>query len=148
MCQCLICGCCWWNYCGVCCGGCHEAFCVCSYWICKPDDLRLIDPVCCHICAFDGWGHNCLCSGIICCAPRSVQEWSGLRSAGRTAADLNKQTIIINNTSPTIYMPQQEMSYQLSPNYPPPQGYGSPYYGSPNVTANVGPEGVNAKLNF
>lgn len=151
MCQCLICGCCWWNYCGVCCGGIHEAFCVCSYWLCKPEDLRLIDPECCHVCACDGWGYNCLWYGIICCAPKAVMEWSGLRTAGKTASDLNKHTVIINNTSP-IYMPQQQEMVYPGPNY-------SPYGGPPqNFNVNVGvgggyqgsppPYQMNAKINF
>lgn len=166
MCQCLICGCCWWNYCGVCCGGIHEAACVCSYWLCKPDDLRLIDPECCHVCACDGYGYNCLYYGIICCAPRAVQEWSGLRAAGKTAADLNKQTIIINNTSPVYMMPNNmEMGYmQQNQN----MGNMGMYAGNPNynntamgmnvnaggmgmnvyANSNSGPQGVNAKINF
>ena len=44
MCQCLICDCWWYNYCGVCCGGCHEANLIYSWWCCKPEDLRMIDP--------------------------------------------------------------------------------------------------------
>jgi hypothetical protein len=60
-----------------------------------------------------------------------VVEWSGLRAAGKTASDLNKNTIIINNTSP-IYMPQQEMS-----------NYMSPYGGNPNFNANYAPNPNN-----
>lgn len=122
MCQCMLCGCVWCNYCGVPCGGCHEAFCVCSYWICKPDDLRLIDPLCCHICAWDGWGYNCLWEGMICCAPLAVVEWSGLRVAGRVYSDVNK-TIVVTNTSPTIMM---------SP------GYNANMGGNVNMNMNMG----------
>ena len=157
MCQCLICGCCWWNYCGVCCGGVHEAACIYSCWLCKPEDLRLIDPECCHICACDGWGGNCLWSGIICCAPSAVMEWSGLRAAGKTAADLNKQVIVINNTSP-IYMthemgnPNMEMNYQGGANY---QGGGN-FQGGSNfqganyqggVQGGIGINGVGVNVN-
>jgi hypothetical protein len=74
--------------------------------------------------------------GIICCAPEAVVVWSGLRAAGKTASDLNKTTIIINNTSP-IYMPQQEMSYQGGPNYM------SPYGGNANFNTNYAPNPNN-----
>ena len=168
MCQCLLCGCCWWNYCGVCCGGIHEAFCVCSYWLCKPQDLRLIDPECCHICACDGWGYNCCWYGIICCAPKSVMEWSGLMTAGMNAGMVGKQTVIINNTSPIMMNP--DMSYQNTGrtdsgfgaggvNVNSGYGYGGnpgqqPGYGSPGqnpqmqMQMNQGPQGANAKINF
>ena len=116
MCQCMICGCWWLNYCGVCCGGCHEANLIYSWWLCKPEDLRLLDPVCCHICACDGLGYNCLWEGSICCAPKAIVEWSGLRAAGKTAADLNSgKTIIINNTAPSpVYMQQPGMEYKMT----------------------------------
>ena len=158
MCQCIICDCIWWNYCGVCCGGIHEASFCWSYWCCKPDDLRLIDPACCHICDCDGFGYNCLYYGVICCAPKAVIEWSGLRTAGKTASHLNNQTVIIHNQSP-IYM-THDMGHSTSP------GSGSPYtgnpnagYGSPgpnayqghqqmNMGMNAGPQGMNAKINF
>jgi hypothetical protein len=103
---------------------------------------------------------------VVCCAPKAVQEWSGLRAAGKTAVDLNKQTIIINNTSP-IYVPQ-DLSYQTSARTDFNAGGGSPYGGGLNVGyganpglagpypygANVqagvsaGPQGMNAKINF
>jgi hypothetical protein len=103
MCQCLICDCWWYNYCGVCCGGCHEANLIYSWWCCKPEDLRLIDPECCHICKCDGLGYNCLYYGSICCAPQAVIEWSRLRSGGQVG--LGAKTIIINNSMPSpVYM--------------------------------------------
>lgn len=51
MCQCMVCGCIWVNYCGI-----HEGNLLCSYWLCKPPDLRLLDPSCSHIFACDGIG--------------------------------------------------------------------------------------------
>lgn len=141
MCQCLICGCWWYNYCGVCCGGCHEANLIYSWWLCKPEDLRMLDPQCCHICACDGLGGNCLYAGSICCAPKAVQEWSGLRSAGKTASDLNSgKTIIINNTSPNVYMQQPEMGYQVTTTTRSNSGM--------NANVNMGGMGMNANVNM
>lgn len=94
MCQFLCCGCWWFNCVGVPCGGCHNAYCLCSYWICKPVDLTNIDPDCCHVCAFDGWGYNCLFWGNIFCAPDAVKEWSRIRTSG---GDGGQQVVIINN---------------------------------------------------
>lgn len=149
MCQCLICGCWWYNYCGVCCGGCHEATLIYSWWICKPEDLRMLDPECCHICACDGLGGNCLYYGSICCAPKAVQEWSGLRSAGRTAADLNSgKTIIINNTSPPpVYM--QPVGYQMTTTT---RNYGPGVdmninMGGPGIEMNSNMGGMNMNMN-
>lgn len=94
MCQFLCCNCWWFNFCGVCCAGFHNAYCVCSYWLCKPVELTNIDPECCHICAFDGFGGNGCCWGNICCAPESVKEWSRVMSAGGSGG---QQVVIINN---------------------------------------------------
>lgn len=156
MCQCLICGCWWYNYCGVCCGGCHEASLIWSYWLCKPEDLRLIDPQCCHLCACDGCGYNCFYYGSILCAPRAVQEWSGLRSAGKTAADLNKNTIIINNTSPAFIAPA--VSYQVTTTTTSGPGYGGEnmnmnmnmgggYGGNVGMNMNTNMGGANMNMN-
>ncbi len=93
MCQFLCAGCWWWNCCGVCNGGVHEAACICSYWLCKPAELANIDPDCCHICAFDGWGGNCCCYGQVCCASAAVKEWSQLLSGGGTG----QQVVVVNN---------------------------------------------------
>lgn len=149
MCQCLICGCWWYNYCGVCCGGCHEAHLIYSWWLCKPEDLRMIDPECCKICACDGLGYNCLYYGSICCATKAIQEWSGLRSAGKTAADLNSgKTIIINNTSP-VYM---QGGYEMDTTTVRTQGVNMGVnMGAPNmnVNANMGMGGnVNMNTNM
>lgn len=92
MCQFLCFDCWWFNCLGVPCGGYHNAYCVCSYWLCKPIDLSNIDPECCHVCAFDGWGYNCFCWGNICCAPQSVKDWSRTVSGGGPA-----QVVIVNN---------------------------------------------------
>lgn len=140
MCQCLICGCWWYNYCGICCGGCHEANLIYSWWLCKPEDLRMLDPECCHICACDGLGYNCLYAGSICCAPKAVQEWSGLRSAGKTAADLSGKTIIINNTSPPpVYMQPVNGDYQMTMTTT--RNYG------PGMNMNVNMGGANMEMN-
>ena len=173
MCQCMICGCVWWNYCGVCCAGIHEACCIASYWCFKPDDLRYIDPLCCHVCDCDGYGGNCLWSGMICCAPKAVVEWSGLMQAGKRASDLNQQqTIVINNTSP-VYMTHEMSSMNSNPNMGGQYGGMNPGYGgnpnmggspgmnpamggspqmqmqgNPNMGMNAGPQGNNAKINF
>jgi len=81
MCQFLCCDCWWCNWFGVCCGGVHQAYCLCSFWLCKPHDLKGIDPDCCHICAFDGFGGNFCCLGDVCCASNSVRTWSHMRSS-------------------------------------------------------------------
>jgi hypothetical protein len=151
MCQCLICGCWWYNYCGVCCGGCHEASLFYSWWLCKPEDLRMLDPECCHICACDGLGGNCLYYGSICCAPKAVQEWSGLRAAGKTAGDLSSgKTIIINNTSPPpIYMQPANGNFQMTTtttrNYP---GVNmNVNMGGMEMNSNMGGMGMNTNMN-
>ncbi len=73
MCQCLCCDCWWFNACGILCAGWHYGICVCSYWLCKPDDLLRLDPHCCHVCDFDGCGTNHCCLGSIICAPFAVK---------------------------------------------------------------------------
>jgi hypothetical protein len=94
MCQ-FLCFDCWWcNFCGIVCGGVHNAICVCSYWLCKPEELAAIDPECCHIMACDGWGGNCFFFGDICCAPDSVKEWSRLKSGGGGV-----DVVVVNNYS-------------------------------------------------
>lgn len=80
---------------------------------------------------------------------------------------MNKQTVIINNTSP-IYMTHDMNSASSNPNmgsmYGSPQmhgnapyGGGAPYggnapYGHPGMQGqmgmNAGPQGMNAKINF
>jgi hypothetical protein len=94
MCQCLCCDCWWINYCGIVCAGWHYAICICSYWLCKPDDLANIDPNCCHICDCDGYGGNQCCCGSICCAPDTVKTWSKMRSGGGTT-----QVVVITDRS-------------------------------------------------
>lgn len=124
----MICNCWWYNYCGVCCGGVHAAELVCSYWLCKPPDLMAIDPECCHLCACDGLGYNCLYYGSICCAPESVRQWSAIRSGGGMPVN----TIIINNSAPIYTQP-------------------SPGYGNQSVTVGINQGypggGVNVQLN-
>lgn len=148
----MICGCVWCNYCGVCCGGFHEAFLVCSYWICKPADLRLIDPQCLHICACDGYGYNCLWEGCICCAPASVIEWSGLRAAGHTALDVNSgKTVIINNPAPQpVYM--GGAGYQMTTQTTTMGGGANMQMGGPGMTVNANTGyyggGMNANVNM
>jgi hypothetical protein len=82
MCQCICCDCCWINCFGVICGGLHMAYCLCSCWLCKPDGLKAIDPECCHVCAWDGWGGNECCTGAICCSPAWVKQWSAQLKGG------------------------------------------------------------------
>lgn len=94
MCQFLCCDCWWFNCCGVPCGGLHDAICICSYWLCKPPGLQAIDPECCHICAFDGWGGNCFCWGNVCCASDAVKQWSRLVSSGGAG-----NTVVVVNTT-------------------------------------------------
>lgn len=92
MCQLLVCDCWWLNCCGIPCGGFNNSACVCSYWLCKPVDLMAIDPECCHICAFDGWGGNSCCWGGICCAPESVKQWSRMLHTG------GQDVVVVVNT--------------------------------------------------
>lgn len=82
MCQFLCCDCWWFNCLGVICGGFHNAYCLCSFWLCKPEDLVALDPDCCHVMACDGWGYNCCFWGNICCAPQTIKDWSRVVSGG------------------------------------------------------------------
>ena len=91
MCQFICCDCWWCNWCGAY-GGVHAAFCLCSYWLCKPDSLAQMDPDCCKICKCDGWGGNCCCWGDIICAPQVVKDWSGLMSGGGSG-----NVVVVNN---------------------------------------------------
>lgn len=123
MCQCMVCNCWWINYCGVMCGGLHEGNLICSYWLCKPLDLRQFDPLCCHICECDGCGGNSCCTGSICCAPKYIAEWSALRAGGFSAATLNSnRTIVITNPPPSAYGPpgggmeMQQMNMNMNAN--------------------------------
>lgn len=74
MCQCLIADCCWWNFCGAC-AGLHDAMCICSCWLCKPDEIKKEDEACCHCFDCDGFGGNTFCCGTVCCAPRYVKNY-------------------------------------------------------------------------
>jgi hypothetical protein len=97
MCQCICCDCWWCNYCGILCGGWHNAFCLCSIWCCKPLDLMNIDPHCIHLCKCDGWGQNFFCWGNVCCAPETVKAWSKMRSGGGDSYGTPRAVILINN---------------------------------------------------
>lgn len=80
MCQCVLCDCFWWNFCGVCCAGLtHNWFCI-GYWCCKPHELASMDPDCCKICVCTGWGGNCFCYGELCCAPDAVKNYSKIKN--------------------------------------------------------------------
>ena len=86
-------------------------------------------------------------------------------TAGKTATDLNKQTIIINNTSPIYSSPGGQMHYNPQMGGSPGPYYGaggvnvqmtSPY-GSPQMQMNAGLDpnpmntnqgGENAKISF
>ena len=76
MCQCVLCDCCWWNVCGVCCAGLHLALCCVSCWLCKPDEMT--NQECCQICTFTGCGKNVFFHGMLCCAPDYVISYSQL----------------------------------------------------------------------
>lgn len=88
MCQFLCCDCWWFNCCGILCAGVHTAICICSCWICRPEDLEVIDPGCCKMCLCDGWGGNSCCWGSVCCASGAVREWSRMRSSGGSGGDV------------------------------------------------------------
>ena len=72
-----------------------------------------------------------------------------MRSAGKTAADLNSNTIVVNNNSP-IYSPPQ--GYQGSPaQYGGNSNMGGQYGGpsGPNMYMNTSPnQGGNARVQF
>jgi hypothetical protein len=72
MCQCILCDCIWWNYCGAC-AGCATLECCFGWWCCQQDELKrsIGADTCCWCCQFVGLGSNCLCSGFVCCA----QPW-------------------------------------------------------------------------
>ena len=141
----MVCGCIWVNYCGVCCGGVHEGNLLCSYWLCKPPDLRLLDPSCCHICACDGIGYNCLWEGCICCAPSYVVEWSGLRAAGMTALNTGP-TVVVNNISSPGYVGGGGMAVTTTTTQ---QGYyGNPGMAGGNVNMNMNAGGANMNVNM
>lgn len=160
MCQCYICGCWWLNCFGVCCGGCHDASLIYSFWLCKPDNMRMLDPQCCHICALDGFGFNFICQGSVCCAPKALREWSKLLTAGKSASSLNSnRTILINNPPPSPIYTQSPRSNQLnittnsnySTNISMKSNIGgmqvNSNMGDVNMNANMGGVGMNPNMN-
>jgi hypothetical protein len=105
----------------------------------------MIDPECCHICACDGLGFNCLYYGSICCAPKAVYEWSRLRSSGRSAADFNSKTIIINNMSPNpVYMQPVNGDYQITTSN---RTYSNHSHGGMEMQYNLA-TGINNNMNM
>lgn len=75
MCQCMICDCWWWNFCGTC-AGVGEFFCCLGFWCCTPDTFPPEGKNCCICCTKSGLGSNCLCYGGVCCAPDWLVGWS------------------------------------------------------------------------
>jgi hypothetical protein len=69
------------------------AYCLCSAWCCKPEDLKTYDPECCHFLAFDGWGSNCFCCGTVWFVSEAVREWSEMRNQVRAA---NAPYVVVN----------------------------------------------------
>ena len=72
------------------------AYCLCSAWCFKPDDLKTYDPECCHFLAFDGWGSNCFCCGTVWFVSEAVREWSEMRNQVRAA---NAPYVVVNQES-------------------------------------------------
>lgn len=98
MCQCVLCDCCWWNFCGECCAGWMAAYCCLGCWLCKP--IEMSNPACCSICTCTGCGHNCFFYGILYCAPDYVKEYSRfLKGDGGQVIVVNTTTPMVNNTS-------------------------------------------------
>ena len=119
MCQCILCDCWWCNWCGVCCAGWADHELCCSCWICKPDDLLMIDPECCHCCdGCAGYGGNFFCQGSICCAPDWVRNWSKFKSSGQMPGNNGPQVVIYQQQGG---VPQYEGGYQPQPQQQ--QGY-------------------------
>ena len=74
MCQCLPCGCCWWNCCADCGLGCAMQ-CLCSsMWMCKGDQLNAFNHECCE-CKCTGCGSVCCCFATIFCAEEWVKKY-------------------------------------------------------------------------
>lgn len=82
MCQCVLCDCCWWNFCGECCAGWSINLCCVGCWACKP--VEMTNPSCCSMCTCTGWGKNFFCWGAICCVPEYVKEYSRFLKEGAT----------------------------------------------------------------
>ena len=76
MCQCVLCDCCWWNFCGVCCAGYHIAYCCVSCWMCKPPEMT--NQECCECGTCTGYGGNFFCEGMLLFAPDFVIQYSQL----------------------------------------------------------------------
>lgn len=93
MCQCILCDCCWFNCCGEFCAGWHLAYCLCSAWCFKPEDMKQYDSECCHFLAFDGWGSNCFCCGTVWFVSEAIKEWSDMRNRNRKA---NDEYVVVN----------------------------------------------------
>lgn len=93
MCQCIICDCCWWNFCGDCCAGWAKNCCFFGCWSCKPPEMS--NPACCSCCTCTGWGANFFCYGVIYCVPDYVKEYSRLKSG---TTDVN--VIVVNTATP------------------------------------------------
>lgn len=66
MCQCVLCDCIWWNYCGAC-AGCANLNCCYGWWCCQQDELKrsIGADTCCWCCQFVGLGSNFLCNGCV-----------------------------------------------------------------------------------
>jgi hypothetical protein len=89
MCQLICCDCWWCNWCGVICGGWHNAYCCCSFWLCMPDEMQQIDPECCKVGQMTGCGYNHCCWGNILCIPDSIRTYSGVVTMGADVVGVN-----------------------------------------------------------
>lgn len=89
MCQFIICD-CWWHNCGgILCGGCYQAGCCCSMWLCMPDEMSQIDPDCCKVGCCLGWGYNHCCHGNVCCITDSFRTYSNVVTLGADVVSVN-----------------------------------------------------------
>ena len=100
MCQCIVCDCWWINLCGAPCAGWHNAWFLCSCWLCKPLEMLAFDPNCCNCCIWTGYGGNCCCYGCLYCAPEAVKLYSRTLNGEMVGGGGN--VIIINQQSPNM----------------------------------------------
>ncbi len=85
MCECLPCGCCWWNCCADCTLGISLMACCFSCWMCKGDQIKSFNDNCCNCCACVGIGNTCCCTGLVCCAEEWIRMYYKKKKSTKTS---------------------------------------------------------------
>lgn len=71
-----------------------------------------LDPDCCKMCVWTGWGGNCLCYGELCCAPEAVKNYSRIKSGTMVGGG---NVIIIGGPTPSVNQGPLLANNQTSP---------------------------------